>query len=515
MERWNIRALAAATMASLSRMATTRPPVTRDPMAVLLDRVVTRFESRDGVELYDWTVRDSCEGTQIFGGTGAGKSSGSGRQIALGMLSCGFGGLVLTAKPDECQQWVEYAAEIGRSADLIIVRPGGSYRFNFLNYEFQRSPGMTLTYNLAALFCIAMEGGQERESTTDPYWEDALRQLLINSNDLEILGSGAVTLPNLAEIIRTAPLRRTDPQSTRWRRDSLCWRRMEQAQSADLTAERRLDLVETIKFFLLDYAGLADRTRSVVVSSFMSKATALIRSPLRELFCSSQPDTFTPDDSHRGKIIVLDLPVKEYGEAGRFAQIIYKTVWQRSTERRSVTAGTPPVFLWADESQYFVTTHDMLFQSTARSTLAATVYLTQNIATYYANMRGRSGHAATDSLLGNLQTKILHQNGDPSTNEWAERLFAKDILRMRGSNVNSDGLVGRNVQESYHPVVPAKTFTTLKKGGPENNRIVEAVIFQGGRRTGAKGPHFLMAQFHQKGAVSNGRKRFRNPTALP
>ena len=47
-----------------------------------------------------WRIKDACEGTIIFGGTGSGKTSGSGRAIATSFLSAGFGGLVLCAKPE-------------------------------------------------------------------------------------------------------------------------------------------------------------------------------------------------------------------------------------------------------------------------------------------------------------------------------------------------------------------------------------------------------------------------------
>ena len=48
-----------------------------------------------------WTYRDAVSGVQVFGGVGSGKSSGSGRMLALKYLSNGFGGLILTTKPDE------------------------------------------------------------------------------------------------------------------------------------------------------------------------------------------------------------------------------------------------------------------------------------------------------------------------------------------------------------------------------------------------------------------------------
>ena len=71
-----------------------------------------------------WTTRDAVRGTQIFGGIGSGKSSGSGKTIAKAFLKNGFGGLVLCAKPDEKENWVQYAKEMGREDDLIIFEKG-------------------------------------------------------------------------------------------------------------------------------------------------------------------------------------------------------------------------------------------------------------------------------------------------------------------------------------------------------------------------------------------------------
>jgi len=475
-----------------------------------LDEEIVSFEDAKTNKLNPWTLRHSFEGTQIFGATGSGKTSGSGYHLATGMLRCGFGGLVLTVKPEDYKTWIKYGKATGRSGDFLFIEPGGRYRFNFLDYEYRhhRKMGTNLTQNLVSLFCTAMEGGQERESASDPYWEDALRQLLTNAIDLVALATGTVRLDDIAKVIRTAPESRSEAESKAWQEQSVCWRYLKLAESKTTRAEDRKDLEETLDYWMIDYAGLTARTRSVVVSSFTSKATTLLRSPLRELFCSdvvegedkSDKQAVTPDDSHAGKVLILNLPVKEFGEAGRFAQIIFKTVWQRATERRDEKApGAQPVFLWADEAQHFITNHDMLFQQTARTKRAATVYLTQNISNYYAQFTGRNGTATADSLVGNLQTKIFHANGDPVTNEWAERLFGKD-RRLLQSQSQSLQDMSKAVHESILPVVPTVTFPTLRKGGPPDGRV-EAVIFQGGRlweATSSKYPHVLKAVFRQK-----------------
>lgn len=503
----------------------------------ILDTALFRLPLRSGEPGPSWTVRRACEGTQVFGATGSGKTSGSGRTLALAMLRAAirtglvpnpirFGGLVLTAKPDELGVWVgnqpEHDGRFGycqladREHDVVVLgtdldryldwglpvlhdeagqpRP---YRFNFLDYERTASPQEDLVANIVAVFMTALGSERVRSSNADPYWEDALRQLLINAVDLVLLARGRVSMDDITKVILTAPQSRDQARSGEWQRTSDCWRCLDEANAReDLKPPRREDLRQVVHYWLLDFAGLTERTRSVVVSSFTSKATALLRSPLRELLAAGETDAdVMPEASMRGKIIILDLSVKRYGEVGRFAQVLYKTVWQRAIERRTLSPQNPsPVFLWADESQHFVTREDVLFQQTARSALAASVYLTQNLPNYYAVMEARDSRAATDSLLGNFHTKIFHVNGDPVTNEWAERLFGR-VLRTRTAQQlhyqpESHGQqqqgqagdrqsYGTSSQPSWEPRVPAIEFTQLRKGGPPDF-ISDAIVWLDG-----------------------------------
>jgi hypothetical protein len=133
-------------------------------------------------------------------------------------------------------------------------------------------------------------------------------------------------------------------------------------------------------------------------------ADSFLRGTLRDLFCTTT--NLVPELTHEGAVILLDLPVKEYNDIGRFAQILFKLLWQRATERRDTTKHPLPVFLWADESQYFVTSHDQLFQTTARSAKACTVYLTQNLPNYYAALPGSDSKSKADSLLVKLRANL-------------------------------------------------------------------------------------------------------------
>ena len=490
-----------------------------------------------------WTIGDAVEGTQVFGATGSGKTSGSGRALAREFIRNGFGGLVLTAKPDDLSQWIRYFRDSGATDEqicerVIVVEPPGDRHpgaiwpkrnvggrqtnedlplrvcrgFNFLEYEYQHNGG--LTQDIVSLFLTSMSSGETTVSRTEPYWEEALRELLTHAVDLAVLGTQAerghsrIRLSDLVGVIRSAAQKREEASSQRWRSPgtSLCWKFIDDGyrnliKGNGLKDEgRQIDLESTIDYWMNDFPNLSDRTRSIITSSFTAKAAGLLRKPLRELLCGETDKNVdaSPEQTHKGTMVIVNLPVKLYGEVGQFAQRIWKTMWQRATQRRtklleSEWSSQRPVFLWADESQYFITREDALFQQTARSALAATVYLTQNISNYYVALGGDQARAAADSLLGNLQTKVFHANGDPETNLWAERVFGQLWTQSTTDSMSSSSTlqesgmsrtVGDSSQASWHrgPAVEAREFLTLATGSERYFYDVESIVLKAGRR---------------------------------
>lgn len=448
-----------------------------------------------------WCLKDAFEGVQVFGGTGSGKSSGSGQALARAFLESNLGGLVLTAKNDEVLAWKEYARQTGRESDLLIVEQGAKYRFNFLRYELKR-PGMGAghTENLVNLFCSVLEAADRKQgqgTSNDGYWQRTLKQLLRNSIDLAVLAADDVGLPALYQIITSAPRSPVEAADKSWQAESACFALLEHSQDRAAQKGRTQDYELTRDYWLKEFPSLAPETRSVIVSTFTSMADCFLRGMLRTLFCTDL--NFQPEDSFDGRIIILNLPVKEYNELGQFSQVLFKFIWQRAVERR-VPPGTSrsvaektirPVFLWADESQFFVNSYDALFQSTARSSRACTVYLTQNLPNYLANFGGPNARAQADAFLGNLQTKIFHANGDPTTNNWgAESIGRTRQVQFYGGMSEGLGAKGGagNLNQSaggsqvFEYLVQPQEFTMLKTGGEECDLKVDAIIFQGGRR---------------------------------
>lgn len=433
-----------------------------------------------------WRIRDACEGTQIFGATGSGKSSGSGRALAQAFLENGFGGLVLCAKTDEPELWLRYAEQTGRTSDLILL---SREQFNFLHYEANRpGAGAGQTENLVTLFMQVAEIANQRHgyATADLYWERAVKQMLRNAIDLLTIASGAVSLPELFEIVRTAPQDSNEVASVAWKSDSICFDYIQKAEdNATKNPNLQPEYAMAAKYWLEEFPRMDNRPRSSIVSLFTTLADCFLRGELRKLF--STDTTVIPDHATLGRIIIVDLPVKEWGELGQYAAVLMKFMTQKALERRP-SYDERPVFIWADEAHYFTSDYDQIFQTTARSSRACTVYLTQNYSNYLSALGGESARSKVDSLLGNLQTKIFHQNSDTVTNQWAAELIGRKLqYRFNSSSSETYGIGQRSStttegeQQVIDLEVQPREFTCLWKGGTEYQGLTRAILFQGGR----------------------------------
>lgn len=464
-----------------------------------------------------WLLRHAYEGTICFGATGSGKSTGSGEALGTGLLQIGAAGLVLTAKPDETRVWERYCRKTGRTTDLLIFGPDHPWRFNFLDYELTRAGrGAGLTENIVNLFSTVLElAGRDTGSGTgredEGYWRRAMRQLVRNLVDVLVLGTGSVSIPDLYQLVVSAPTSREQMRSEEWRAGSFCFHCLCEAERRSKTPQEQRDLALVADYLLVEFPALSEKTRSIVVSTFTSLIDVLNRGILRELFCGET--NLTPEATQAGHVVVLDLPLKEYGEVGLIAQTIFKYCWQRSIERRDVRFSPRPQFLWIDEAQNFVTAgSDMQFQATARSARVASVYLVQNVSSVVAALGGQQqGKAEADAILGNLNLKIFHANGDPLTNEYAANLIGRTKQMLFNTNSSyqpqdwpaslfgsggSQTSAGMNETWEYE-IQPAE-FATLRTGGRENKWKVGAVVYQSGRTFSDTGRNWRFHTFMQK-----------------
>jgi uncharacterized membrane protein YgcG len=514
----------------------------------VLDERLLRLSARDY-----FSLRDACQGVSILGSIGSGKTSGSGQALAGAYLRAGMGGLILCAKPEEAELWRTYVKAHGRGESLVEFT-SRSHGFNFLAYELARQGAGGLNSVVECLLRVLEAARMASPSpgrSGDNFWEDTTRQLLRNILPVLYAASGTVSIPGIINFVRSAPRSLEELQDPRWQDDSYMFETFAKARgNIDEATGGRL-----FYYWRDEYAALDPKTRGNIAISLTTALDRFNHGWLRQAFCNET--TLVPELCFHGAIILLNMPALTLNEDGIIAQQLFKYMWQRAILARNSLAPehrSRPVFLWADEAQYFVNSYDAEFLSTCRGSRACTVYLSQSLPTYYAKIGGDNARDRVHHLLGNFATKIFHSNGCPETNEWAAKTIGRapqhrrnfsqnqgsnssiNLNQGRGTNRGTSGNSGgsnspqggfshswgssssQGSSESWgesrtrgdnegtswgyseqmdYLIEPAQFGQMLRTGGPANANHVSAVWYQSGRTFGDSGMNILLTDFLQ------------------
>ena len=479
-----------------------------------------------------WTLEHACLGSLITGAIGSGKTSGPFQYVIRSFLRAGFGGIFFCAKVDAAKEYLELAAKEGRSKDVIRFRPG-DHGFNFLTYEARRpGAGKAIIENILLILMQAAEVASRKHGNRagDDFFEEAMKQLLRNCLHLVIITTGGVDLGVILEIVQSLPQRRNDLEEPEKFRSLQILAEAERKATPDRAEEIKM----ARQYITQAWPSLADRTRSSIAITLEVLLDSFMRYPLRDLLLGKT--TVSPDDVLAGKLIVIDVAVKEFDLIGKIAGVIWKYSLQRAIERRPGLADQSggdslrPIFIAADEAQFWASSSDTLFQTTARNARGLTVYATQNLPNFYAEMGGDgAGKARVDSLLGNLQNRFACQNLEIQTNHWSAESIGKIIVKRKGKSVthNYQGpdqysivarLAGmsRSVNESESEQldydVQPRAFTGLLRGGQPNAFTVEAILTSAGERFAFNNERWLKVSFDQRVSGNGSRSWFNQTT---
>lgn len=486
-----------------------------------------------------WTVDDAFKGVAILGGTGSGKTSASGKALALKYLREGWGGIVLCAKTDEVRLWEKYCKQEKRVDDLIIFKKGAIHTegenkgeeivFNPIDYELRRSgQGAGETHNITNIFMNIYRMGNriagEGDNKEDRFWDSALKRCINRIVELIKLSGEDLSFKNMVKVLSSdldfdkAIVRKAarellnieveEPISLEvlYKEENYCLLCFANALinekndfKENLDDQNSYDLV--YKYFTHDFKSLGGKVRATISESFMGLAEPFLNGILSRHFAGAT-NIFPEWTFEKQKIIVIDFSIKEFLDTGIISNCIFKMMFQQAVERRDIEKYPLPVFLWADEAQYFVNSYDQIFLTTARSSRTSTVYLTQNISNYLSIMgSGGDSKARVDSLLGNLSTKIFHANMDSETNEYASRLIGHDIAKLTSEGISRAAYTigdstSINSNPQLLPQVLPKVFTTLKSGGDKQKFEVQAVFVVSGYEW-SNGKNFKYVMFKQ------------------
>ena len=475
-----------------------------------------------------WCIGDAAEATAIFGAPGSGKTSGSGKAIADAFLRSGMGGLVLCAKNDEAATWRAYAKAARRDKDLITIDASGTHRFNILDYAAKALGGRGFEQNLVSVMQTMIEatrvaGDSGGDGGENRYFVDGALKWVSHAFPLLLLTEGTLRMSDLNRFIASMPKSRDELKSKEWRENAYCshvhFKAGELATAGGPDSYAMQVVNEHGEFFLTEIPNLDNKPRSSIESTLTNMIYPFLSGKLAELFCTTT--TVTPEMCRDGKIILMDLPVLHYGATGAVAQTMFKYLFGVAVQNTRVDRKTRPVFLYADESQFFMNGTDAELLSTARSSKTCIVYITQDLPTYYARI-GANARDKADSILSKFGTRIFHANTSRETNSYAAETIGKvqkfHVTRSQSrgmsaggggshhdSGSNYQGSDGANIGMSEstsgfldYEIPPDYFATKLRNGSPKNSFKVDGILIRNARTWKRTQRHWVQAEFRQK-----------------
>lgn len=465
-----------------------------------LDRSLLQWVARSSHPDDQFSLRDMFEHVLITGSTGSGKTSTVGYALAQALLQSQdlpekqkIGICVFLYKSSDQLLWQTWCEAQGREEDLIIIDDRYHYVFNLLAHYKDQEAGNAVNA-LMNLSNLSLSGYNQGNS--EAYWEQAKRQRLHRLVVLNQLCGEPLNVATLYALHSTAPQHAQHLGDSDFMRESYCMQMLNQAADKVGEDDPRFRLIS--HYFTREMPLLADRTRSSILSLTSAILEPFVSSPLlHNLFC--QDTTLDLDDLLKGKIVLFNFPIQQWEYSGKLAQILFKYILCKRIESRDLTKLPNPVILWLDEYQHYITPYDFLFLSTARSSRAGCVLMTQTISNLYAQIggQGRIAEEKVNALLSLTNHKVfLAQNGF-TTNEFASKTIGMDVQPVKTHTVQLGVAAGSaSISERYQYQVQPKDFNQLKRGGPSHQGEVEAIITATGK-TFSTGKNYVKRSFIQ------------------
>ena len=448
--------------------------------------------------------RDLFEGIAISGGVGASKTSTAGDQIMRHIFAALAGAIILTTKKGDLSRYVAAAGAARRSQDVVVMRLGGDVKINIVEAA-ARNGGTEDIVKVIGVASRAVGGGKLADTNEDQTWVKAGDQAIRNCADLLIAAGERLSLENFAALIATAPTTKEEGADLFHLEEYLASGRL---RPEDLTYFQRVWLKvgwnyrdgkislhentidATQLYFSKQFPSLPAKTLGSVRFSMENSIAALTRGEIADL-CTKET-TFDLVSLREGKILILDLPPKTHGHAGRAIQSMLLNLAHSQLEREDLPhdSDARPVMIFLDEAHGYVGEEFIEMQSTARSARIISVLISQSISGY----RRKLGVEGTTALLEVLNTKVIFCPGEKETGEWASDLIGEEWSFE--PSFTSDGAI--SFSEQKRRIVEPDELLDLDRGGADFRYLARSFVFKPASRWGPNGENFLEVIWKQR-----------------
>jgi len=356
-------------------------------------------------------------GLLVVGDTGSGKTTCTGYPWIETMIRHGLGGLILDAGGSYVKFVKAQMAAAGRAEDLILLEPGGDWKYNPV-----AKPEMSSTDLAGWLFMMIKNlSSASSTSASDAFWDQAGQEYANAIIDLcRLQDPHGLTLEVLYQM-----------NTSEKARENILTRL--ELELADGTSPERAQRIEYVRRFWRDqFTSMAPNLRGSIPAQFNAVASMFSSDyDINQTFCPHPHENgifpgFDNAALDSGKVVIINMPLRKYPKAGRIIATMLKLDFQRSvlrrSEGRSESEVGQPVFLVIDEAQNYVSASrevgDAHYLAESRKNKPINIYMSQSIDSFKDAFRDESG---CNVFFNNLRTKVfLSQEGHESQRIAAE-----------------------------------------------------------------------------------------------
>lgn len=486
------------------RRNSTIPDWNRSPDAAL-DRAILRL-SAAGDALH-W--RDLLAGGAILlGEPGSGKTSIM-RVLASACMRQGTSVVCFTVKPDDAVQYEAIARMCGR--DVTIYRPLET-AFNPLLELQRRGQGQLGTHEkLLAMVMDCARRLHEGSSGDAAFWMSLASNSVSHVLLIAMLAGTPLSFRWILDCMHSLPRSPEEAADEAWQATCPACAAIALARRKPLTAAQRADLDRAARWLLVETPRTPAKTLASIEATLVGTLTQLARGEIGHVLNAEEASWSPASVVERPGILILDCSVQEFGPLGSCIQRLIKSTLFDILKSRNLRAAGHPVVLLMDEWQDLLDARtDPDLMRTLRDRRASLIGATQcvsNLISACADVR--DPHAAASALLGLAGTRIFCSTSDPETLRFMEQAatstpqarvsFGVNDRKRLGSGEEKGGRSDRssNLAFDLQPSLPAYQVARLRRGGTENNGIVEAYVMSCGRIFKASGKSTLKVAFKQ------------------
>lgn len=321
-----------------------------------------------------------------------------------------IGMLILDVKGNFHSQVSYYAKKNNRLDDLIIIEPGGKYKYNPLNKPNLKSSVLANRLkNILLLFS---------PNNSESYWLDKVEQVLTECIKLcRLYNDNYVTFEEIHNLVN-------NPNYYTKKIEIL--RNLFLTQQ--LTQEDMYNLSSALNFFENEYLQLDPRTLSILKSE-VTRITNCFLSDY-EIY-----KTFNPSKNEEnfygfkdlitsGKIVVLNMNIAEYKNISKLIAAYLKFDFQTEVlSRLSHQESIRKVAFISDEYHEYVTSNDADFFAQCREAKCINILATQSYSSLLNTLKDEKTFKV---LVQNLVNKLWFRTDDYFTIENAQKQIGKE-----------------------------------------------------------------------------------------